>query len=353
MFLYCPLSFIKPKREILKLLHVRFYFNIILFLSFAVLRLQATEFFIYLASIHQNKKNMKQKSLLNTSLFIVMLLLFSCSKEQVTPNDLKHNVKEKSGLSTTCYICSNAFHALPSCSSCGGSYSGTYTTLGSSYHYPSKFANICPNTTSITVTVVSNDVPNNFTITYLDKNGNPVSSWNSDWMGALNFNGPWGGSIPRNTLYKKDADVVTTTAQQTPWPCPFVLPNSSASLYYQNVTGTPANGVTWTILSNNPAGSASLVGNGAINETVNFSSSFNSVQLQAASHDPSPAGGFQNCNTLLTISAPTLSNIASVKIDVWTITPPVNSGINPNTDSWEVTVGCIKNTSGSNCAQCY
>jgi hypothetical protein len=283
----------------------------------------------------------------NVILFAVMLVLFSCGTESVDPKIVgsKSNPVDAavSAQATNCSICSNSFRTVPPCATCGGSFSGTRSVPGS-YFYPSVYANICPNTTSIGIQMSAHEVPNYFTITYLDKNGSPVSSWTSGWMGDMTYPGPW-GSYPQYAPNTKSTSF-TTTAQTAPWPCPFIVPGTTATLSYQNITGTPVNGVTWSTLSNNPSGSTTLNGNGAINQSVSFSTSFSSVQLQATTNDP-PSGGFQNCQSIVTINAPVLSNIASVKIDAWTVAPSNLS------DRWDVTVSCVRNNSGANCAQCY
>lgn len=296
----------------------------------------------------------------NIFFIILILLTVSCNQGQLNPpkqvdlntqsNSGKKQNQTNSNARTTCEICSN--FTIPPCV-CGGNFGGTFNTLGTFHRYPIQTATICPNTTRINIVLEALDVPNEFQISFLDRNGVAVNVYNSGWMGNLNFPGRWGWSPPfPGSRPNTQSTSFTTTAQTTQWPCPFVYPGSSAVYTYQNNTGTPVNGVTWGILSNNPAGSASLIGNGALSQTVSFSPSFTSLQLQANTNDPS-TGGYQNCQNIINISVPVLSNIVAVRIDVATQTPTQASGINPNTDRWGVSVSCTQNTSGSQCPSCY
>jgi hypothetical protein len=284
---------------------------------------------------------------------MVVLLVLSCSTDQEMPTTqappaVNGNSQTAPArmLSTTCRICSNSFQALPTgYSSTGILVSDTRTS--SQYEiYPAQTVQVPANTTSIGFTLYAADVPNNFTLTFLNASGGTVTSFNSGWMGYASYPGPWGmGGISVNNTMTPSP--VNTGAQTTQWPCPYILPGTTtATLEYENDNGTPWS-VTWSITANSPSNSISLPSNGNVNQPFNLTSLFSSASIQATTNDP-PHDTYQNCNTDIDINIPTLSGIASVRVEVVGLNAPGGSQ-----DYWHVNFGWTRNTTAGNCPRCY
>lgn len=279
--------------------------------------------------------------------FMVVVLVFSCTTDQVSPTVGDVKTPEALILSTTCSICSSGFQSAPPGSSATGALvSDSYYSNGYKIYSP-QTVSVPANAISIGTTVYADAHPNRFKIYYLNASGGTVAFYDSDWMGYATYPGPWNWMGGISTANQVQGPNVNTGATSSDWPCPFIIPGTTPTLEYSNTTGSPANGVTWSLLSNSPSGSVSFPSNGNINQPVNFSSSFSSVDIQASTSDP-VGGSFENCDTHVVITAPALSGITSIRVEVEGMNDPSGS-----TDYWHVNFGWSQNTSYTKCGRCY
>jgi hypothetical protein len=106
-------------------------------------------------------------------------------------------------------------------STCGGFYSGTYSTINSYYTYPLKTVDVscAASGATVTVSVNANDIPNRFTVR--DASNNVIAG--SGWLGYATYSGPWGSSLSNSG---------STT---------FSFTKSASTYYLQVETLTPPN----------------------------------------------------------------------------------------------------------------
>ncbi len=147
------------------------------------------------------------KKLLKLSLLIITFLSLSISCEREIETELEDvgNIgvlegPEVSSISGKSSVLTGKF-------SCGGSYSGTFTTINSYHNYtPYKTIDVscaAPGAV-ITISVVAYDIPNRFTLknasggTVQIKNSSGSMVYNTGWMGTASYPGPWGSSLSTN-----------------------------------------------------------------------------------------------------------------------------------------------------------
>lgn len=130
------------------------------------------------------------KKMLSAWLFITILYVFSCTRNQTSPGVSKPEVTNQESTVQTIPLVSGG----PTCS-CGGIYSGThsYTNGSGLYIYPNQPLNFSCLSVGDTVTIdcQPDDVPNTFTI--YDGNGDVVAY--TPWIGNATWPGPWGRSL--------------------------------------------------------------------------------------------------------------------------------------------------------------
>lgn len=140
-------------------------------------------------------KRITQRIVLLLVAFIaIALIIHSCTKENISSqysSKVFKNTLEKPAKANML----NTMQSSDSCGSCGGSYSGSHSGIGSYVYTPIQLDLTCADSNStITVACTYYDVPDAFDI--LDKNGSVVVT--TGWKGNANCPGPWGQSI--NTL---------------------------------------------------------------------------------------------------------------------------------------------------------
>jgi hypothetical protein len=272
-------------------------------------------------------------------------------------------------------------------STCGGSYSGTYTTISSYYTYPAHNIDVTCAATGATITVFFDavEIPNKFTVR--DGAGNIVGS-SGGWRGYASYGGPWGSSLavsttgsfsftksagvntyylyvetltPPNYSYNPNTDAWSASASCV---CTTCSPACATGFTCQNgncvcatTCGGGYNGTYGTIASyyTYPARTIDLTCARAGSITVYY----DAVEIpnyfyvkDANGNVLGSSGGWRGYasyggpwGSSLSVSPTgtfTFTKTAGVNtyyLWVQTLTPPNNS-YNPNTDAWSASVGC-------------
>src|SRR5688572_27087340 len=144
----------------------------------------------------------------------VMLVLFSISceeQDELKKQDPATSSTDAPDLDVLGREPGKADGLVGQSATCGGSYSGSYTTINSYYNYPARSIDVSCAADGATITIFYDavEIPNRFTV----KTAGGTTVGYSGWRGYASYGGPWGSSLSVSTTgsftFTKGAGVST------------------------------------------------------------------------------------------------------------------------------------------------
>lgn len=322
--------------------------------------------------------------------FAVLAGIWSCNKKNIE-RDSVQKAPPQSDPSIRVRVNSTADHP------CGGSFSGSWSTLNSSHTYYEPIDVSCAlNGATISVWIYAQDVPNRFYI--IDQNGSTVAS--TGWLGnsyigpsnstppyyRASYSGPWGAGVsntgttyltfakdstksytlrvetvtPPNSNYSPNTDswsvevgctcagstiiqdtiiATQTDACGNNYSGSFGTPNEFHTyLYYLDFSNSTKLNITVSVDALDIPNRFTIV-----DENGNFITGTgwlgnSNVGPSGATYSGPWGSSVSNAGTQFFTFTRSLSHTYYLRVE--TLTPPNTTSYHPNTDSWSAVVGC-------------